>query len=346
MKINRFLLLAACTLLPVALLAVPPISRQNPLPALPGGGQVITSSNAGSLQSLGRINVDVHTIIWKPDGREVAFLYFLQPVEVRNARNLQYLRTFGDGLRLTCFAYHPKTHLVAYCERRPGAFVQLFDTASGKSIQLNRANEDPDIAFSPDGQYLAIGGLQQLITLRNATTGKLLKVIKAGGAEGGLSLVFSPDSTLLAAGNRNDATTLFQVATGKKVLTLPKKMTQELRFSPDGKTLAVAYVDGNIGLWNVADGKLLHMVKSGNEVYTLDWSPKGNLLVTAGLNSKITLWDPKTMTVLKQLPSPEWVISARFSPDGTRLLTAGGTRNLSPGRKVQVWGIPQTVRKR
>src|SRR5262249_52266321 len=80
---------------------------------------------------------------------------------------------------------------------------------------------------------------------------------------GVLTPVFSPDGKLLAVGNRNHETQLFDVATGKMLHLLPKRMTQELAFSPDGKVLAAGYVDGTVALWDVASGALLRSQASG-----------------------------------------------------------------------------------
>src|SRR5437879_1178806 len=117
-------------------------------------------------------------------------------------------------------------------------------------------------------------------------------------------------------------------------------MSHELKFSPDGKTLAVAYVNGEVALWDVASGKLLRARATGaEEVYTLDWGKQSDVLVTAGLKGKILLWNPADLTVLKELAAPEWVIRVRFSPDGDRLLSAGGGQLPGAERKVLVWGL-------
>jgi WD40 repeat protein len=118
-------------------------------------------------------------------------------------------------------------------------------------------------------------------------------------------------------------------------------MTQEIAFSPDGKVLACGYVDGNLGLWEVATGKQLHMVESGcKEVYSVDWSPKGDVLATSGHMGKIVLWEPTKLTRLVELESPQWVIQVKFTADGGRLLSAGaGDNTARDQRKVVVWSV-------
>src|SRR5262249_49173122 len=133
---------------------------------------------------------------------------------------------------------------------------------------------------------------------------------------------------------------------------LPKRMTHQLAFSPDGKVLAAGYVDGTLALWDVASGALLRSQPAGaQEVYTVDWSPMGDVLVTAGryksmggepdgrVTREIELWDPQALTKLKGLEAPDWVVQARFTPDGTRLVTSGGSKYGSVDRKLVVWAV-------
>src|SRR5262249_28582179 len=66
-------------------------------------------------------------------------------------------------------------------------------------------------------------------------------------------------------------------------------------FSPDGKIVATGCKDGNIRLWDIANGKLLTTLKRHNaQVNSLAFSPDSKKLVTASFDNSIKLWDLAT----------------------------------------------------
>jgi WD40 repeat protein len=314
----------------LATVTAAPVERVRPTP--------ITPANASHVRRIGEVPQDVWRLVWGPGAGQVSLLGWETPVEVLDLRSLKPLRRIAAGRKLIHFAAAADGNTVAWCEN--STRVEVVNLRSDKALVLDAGNQQPSMAFSPDGKLLATCGYGTEAKLWDPVTGRLVRSLDAGPAEGGLTAVFSPDGKVVAVGNRNAETRLFETASGKVLHTLPRKMSQELRFSPDGSTLAVAYVDGHVGLWDVARGTLLRERASGaEEVYTLDWSPAGDVLVTAGRSGKIVLWDPRDLSALKELEAPEWVIQARFSPDGSRLFTAGGTSQLSPERKVVIWGV-------
>jgi WD40 repeat protein len=302
-------------------------------------GVTITVTNAAKVARIGEIAYDAYRIVWGPGDGLVSLHGWETPVEVWDITTLKPVRQIAAAKRLVNFSAAADGNSFAWCENTNRVEVQ--HVRADKPLVLEAGNQQPSVAFSPDGKLLATGGYGTEAKLWKAASGQLVRRLDAGPTTGGLTAVFSPDGRLVAVGNRNSVTRLYDVATGKLLHTLSKVMSQELKFSPDGQTLAVAYVDGSVGLWNVADGKLRHARPSGGkEVYTLDWTPTSDVLATAGLEGKITLWDARDLTALKVFEAPEWVIQVRFSPDGSHLLTAGGTILKSPNRKVTVWGIP------
>jgi WD40 repeat protein len=309
-----------------------------PAPA-PKPREAISPKNVAKLRKAATFNKEAWRIVWRPDGREVAFVGWETPVEILG-RDLKPVGTIGESKKIIHFAFHPDRERVAFCENGT-TIVELLNVRTGKTTRLKAVTSQPGMTFSPDGKWLVTGGYGQDVRLWDSTKGTLVRTIPLGTRSGGLTCAFSPDSKILAVGNRNSTTGLFDVATGRLLCSLPRIMSHELKFHPNGKTLAVAYVDGSIALWDVASGKILHQKKAGaSELYTLDWSRTGDLLVTAGLASQIVLWNPKDLSVLRKLDAPVWVGQVRFGPDGSQLLVAGGAPHQGGERKVDVWALP------
>ena len=117
------------------------------------------------------------------------------------ALSLKTIETIGEGQKLIHFAFSPDKDVVSYC--RNGTTAEILDRRTGRVITLDVGNDQPKMAFSPDGKSLATGGYGTSPRLWSVSDGKLLREFDAGPAVGGLTPVFSPDGRMLAVGNRN-----------------------------------------------------------------------------------------------------------------------------------------------
>lgn len=121
----------------------------------------------------------------------------------------------------------------------------------------------------------------------------------------------------------------------QSVFATSLKSTYALALSPDGKLLATGNIDGQIHLWQVADGKNLLTFK-GHEgvVWTVAFSPDGQTLASCGLDKLVKLWDIQTGDCLKTLDEHTDVVwSISFSPDG-QILASG-----SSDTSIRLWDI-------
>jgi len=315
----------------------------NPLPVATANDGAplskISPSNVSELAVLSEIEEDIFEVTWHREGREIAFVRWEQPIQIRDGSSFKLLSTIEDDRRVIHFAFASDLDMFAYCENSQA--VRLVSVNTKDAIILETGSPQPFMEFSPDGQFLATGGYGNDAKVWSVRDGHLIHSLNIGGVSGGLLATFSPDSRRLAVGNRNSTTSIFDIATGEMLVSLPKSSSHRLRFDPTGQRLAVAYVDGSIVIWDGTSGEQLVAKKTkADELYNVDWSPDGGLLVTSGLKGAITLWNPEDLSLIRELEAPEWVIQSRFSPDGTRLLTAGGTVLPSDARKVRIWGIP------
>jgi WD40 repeat protein len=304
--------------------------------------EFISPSNVASLTTVAQLpKNDIWRIAWSRNRDRMGVVGWETPVEVRDAVSLKLLETIGDGQKIIHFAFSPKEDVIAYSENDQSKTANILDRGTGKTFTLDAGNDQPDVVFSPDGSLLATGGYGTTVRLWSIADGQLVREFDVGTRTiGGLTPEFSPDGRVLAVGNRNSTTVLFETATGRSLAFLPKRMSHEIQFHPEGHTLAVAYVDGSVALWRVPDGTLLRERKTqAEELYTLDWSPDGRLLATAGRNGKITLWDARDLSLIRELAAPEWVVRVKFSPDGMNLHYAGGLAAPGGKRHLGVLGI-------
>lgn len=197
----------------------------------------------------------------------------------------------------------------------------LNDGSQHKMPVTTLASAD-SVRFSPDSQTLAIGDEDGLITICDAATLKVSKIV-TGSLGPIVSLAFSPDGKTIASGTFRStffsAVYLFDVASGKEKLRFNKHSAtiNSLAFSPDGTLIASADNDGATRIWEPITGRELFVLKSGTvPVLTVTFSPNGKILATGGRDAQVRLWDVisgQELASLMVLGNQDWIV---FTPDG------------------------------
>lgn len=299
--------------------------------------RVIDRSNASQVTEISRIQVNGFCVGWFRNSETYAVLPFGDAISLVNLKQPKNLKTLDLGIKSSKFAINPVDDFIAIndIEHKEVRIVNLKNNSTEKVFK-SQANQ-PGMAFRNDGLVLAVAGYGSPVKVWNSATGKLIRQIIPKTRDGGLTLVFHPKSNILAVGNRNDVTEIWNVNTGSLVKTLGKKMSHEVEFSHDGSKLAVAYVDGKVGIWELdIKSRPIFLDGEAEENFSISWSPNGEILATAGLNGQISLWDTATMKMLHAFFAPERVYELEFSPDGTMLLSGGEG-------STQVWGLKESI---
>ena len=314
----------------------------------------ITLRNVDQVEMLSEPSRPVNRVERGPGPNELVF-HFDDGIEIVDDKTLEVVRRVADEYR-PGFSYSRDGSKTSWLE---GTTAVIRDEKSGATVKIE-AGKDPGLpVLSPANDVLVIsdivvdeaggeGAGSVYLRVFDATTGKLIrKLTIVDGSYGGLTPVFSPDGKTLAVGNRNYRTNLFDTANWNLRKELPRVMTHEIAFSPDGKLLAAAYVDGTIAIWSVETGEILRTVDSGcSQVQFLDWNPAGDLLATSGpkgtrgnrpMPGKVQLWDPKTLRLVKHLVDAKQSGSVRFTRDGKRLVARFKRDNLVDSTSIAVW---------
>jgi RNA polymerase sigma factor (sigma-70 family) len=182
--------------------------------------------------------------------------------------------------------------------------VSIWDTATGVVHHrlMELARPILCLAFSPDGQKIAVGGtrpangtLEFWIRLLDVQTGKRLGMFSSTARVD--TLAFSPDGKILASGSFLEGTLrLWDAETCRQLRPLAgRPPLYALAFSPDGKWLAGAGADKDqkVHVWEVDTGLEVRSFRGhrGEGVLSVAFAPDGRSLVSGGVDSSILLWD-------------------------------------------------------
>jgi len=169
---------------------------------------------------------------------------------------------------------------------------------------------------------------------------KLEVGLKIGPLSPVAAVAFSPNGQLLAAGSYGQVA-IWDLNAGKlaKVLHNVLGAVNDLRFSPDGKVLAVAggqpSAKGDLRLYQTSDWKLLGVLRGHDDVvFSVAFSPNGKQLASASFDHLLGLWDVEQLKLVKTFKAhSDFVYAVAFAPSGQQLYSA------SKDRTVQVTDV-------
>lgn len=193
-----------------------------------------------------------------------------------------------------------------------------------------------DMAFSPNGRWLATGSFDGTIILWEVATGREVRTLR-GHTLGVSSVAFSPDGRWLISGSADKTIKVWEVATGLELRTLTghADVTTSVEFSPDGKHLASASGDKTIKLWEVATGREVRTLSGHTStVNNIAFSRDGRTLASGGAEKALKLWDVATGLCIRTLAGhTAGVTGVSISPDGRSLASS------SFDSTVRLWDV-------
>jgi WD40 repeat protein len=176
--------------------------------------------------------------------------------------------------------------------------------------------------FSPDSRQCAASHADGSVSVYDLGSRKETCRLGTGAMANGLA--YRPGGTQLAV-SRGAYVHIHDLKTGNIVtnLVLPSSATpQDVAWHPRGRTLAVAYTDMRIYLWNVEKPRVaLVLQEPRNGGIRLAFNHGGDLLAATGWDGRLRLWDARTAQQLFSTPC-EWGGIPRFSPDDRLLAPA------------------------
>jgi WD40 repeat protein len=186
-----------------------------------------------------------------------------------------------------------------------------------------------DIAWSPDGQMIAIATSNNTIQICDVANGKAIWTLR-GPSSKISSITWSPDGKTVASGCGDTTIWLWNINTGKKRKQLKghTDWAWKVSWSPDGATLASSSRDDTIRLWDMQTRqcqKTLEWASSSFKSPNIVWTPDSQTLMSSSL-SMIGIWDVKAGAAMHMVKTKtnDTIESMAVSPCGN--LVAIGTK--------------------
>ena len=187
-----------------------------------------------------------------------------------------------------------------------------------RDLQVQAGNIH-EIAWSPDGRYLASGNPDGQIAVWDVDTGRLHYRLDRGDKLV-WSVAWSPDGTRLASGSHQGVVGIWDAESGDRLRTLERHdgWVRSVAWSPDGKQLVTGSNDRTLAIWDAQSGERIRVLEGHRDrVLSVRWSPDGSRLASASGDGTLIVWDPQAAEHLytHQVRSG-WLRSLAWSPEG------------------------------
>lgn len=235
-------------------------------------------------------------------------------------------RWIDEGAKADSYAFVPEKIAVAV-------------PSSPKSLRAKLPAPVTALAYSPDGNFLAVGGYRCARLLKPAT-GELLRSIPATSDQV-QAMAWSQDGkSLVAAGGTPGASgeiVALDVGTGKiaQKFVGHAEVVYAVAWRPKSDEIATASLDKTVKIWNIRDGRCVRTLKDhADGVFGVAYSANGKMFASGSADRSVKVYSLPDYRLLGVLNAhQEGVTRIAFHPNGRLLASA------SSDKTIRLWSL-------
>ncbi len=195
-----------------------------------------------------------------------------------------------------------------------------------------------DVAFSPDGTWIACGSDDATVRIDDVTTRQILHTFE-GHTDVVTSVAVSPDGRRIVSGSRDQTLRIWDASERSDAplmtLTGHDDWVTDVAFAPDGQWIVSASKDTTLKVWDATTGQLRWTLERHRSAVTsVAVSPDGLWIVSGGADGMLQVWFAVTGQPHQTLDQLFYAFTAvAFSPDSQYILSG------NEGATVHVWDL-------
>ncbi|MHB8524376.1 MAG: c-type cytochrome domain-containing protein [Limisphaerales bacterium] len=260
-------------------------------------------------------------------------------------------RLVGESPRIESVVFSPNNKLLAVSGDAPALFgeIQIWDVTNHNEIKSFKISNDAayGIAFSPEGDRVAVGCADKTIRLVAIADGKELLHFD-NDSDWVFATLFTVDGKRLLSGSRDRAMKLINLANGQFIDDINKLLEGVLCMARHPKEDLVAY-GGDLGtprIYKIAENQgrtaanndvnlVREFERQPGPIHAIAYSPDGSMIAVGGVGGEVRVYKTSDGSRVATLKGHDGAVFAvTFNPKTGQVCTGG-----YDGR-VRVFNLP------
>jgi WD40 repeat protein len=204
---------------------------------------------------------------------------------------------------------------------------RIWEVETGKilgEMQGSAHSSDVEVLFfSADNDYIFAMYSDGKIKKWGLKTLREIPKISSGNSAN-FSATLSHDKKWMAIASGENSIEIQDIESKDVIATLqghPGRVSS-LALSPNGKHLAIGYMDNPTAIWDIKNNKLKNTIDIHDSACSISFSPTGKIILITSCAGRIETWDLELKKRIININSCQSISKAIFSPDGKYIATA------------------------